>query len=73
VRAATADTSLVSYAGKELTSFKETLQKNDKDSFKPGYSKSLCEKFFNYVFYKKTIPLTLPLIDAKYRQTFSGY
>jgi intracellular sulfur oxidation DsrE/DsrF family protein len=70
VNAASADTSWISYTGKELTSLKETLQKGNKDSLSLEDSKSLCEKFFYYVFYKTTVPLTVPLIDAKYRQTF---
>jgi intracellular sulfur oxidation DsrE/DsrF family protein len=70
VNAATADTSWISYTGKEFTSLKEKLHKSNKDSLSLEDSKSLCEKFFYYSFYKKIIPLTLPLIDAQYRSTF---
>ena len=70
VNAAMADTSWISYVGRDFVSLKEKLHKNNKDSLSLEDSKSLCEKFFYCVFYEKTIPLTLPLIDAKYRQTF---
>jgi intracellular sulfur oxidation DsrE/DsrF family protein len=70
VNAALADTSWVSYTAKDLVSFKEKLHKNDKDSLSLEDSKSLCEKFFYDVFYKKTIPLTFPLVDVRYRSTF---
>lgn len=70
VNAALADTSYVNYFDKDLTSVKEKLSKSDKDSLNLEDSRSLCEKFFYCVFYRKTVPLTLSLIDAKYRSTF---
>jgi intracellular sulfur oxidation DsrE/DsrF family protein len=70
VNAAMADTSWIGYTDKDFVSFKSKLQKNNKDSLSLEDSKSLCDKFFYYNFYKKTIPLTLPLIDSQYRQTF---
>jgi len=70
VNAAMADTSWISYVGKDFVSLKEKLHKNNKDSLSLEDSKSLCEKFFYYIFYKKTIPLALPLIDAQYKSTF---
>lgn len=70
VNAALADTSYVSYMDKDLASLKEKLIKSNKDSLSLEDSRSLCEKFFNYIFYKTTTPLTFQLIDAKYRATF---
>lgn len=70
VNAAMADTSWVSYMDKDFVSFKGKMQKNNKDSLSLEDSKSLCDKFFYYTFYKKTIPFILPLIDSQYRQTF---
>ena len=52
VNAAMADTSWISYVGKEFVSLKEKLYKNNKDSLSLEDSRSLCEKFSYCVFYK---------------------
>jgi len=70
VNAAMADTSWIRYSDKDFVSFKEKLHKKNTDSLSLEDSRSLCEKFFYSAFFKKTIPLTLPLIDAQYRKTF---
>jgi intracellular sulfur oxidation DsrE/DsrF family protein len=69
VNAATADTSWIRYLNKDLTSLKEKLHKDNKDSLNLEDGRSLCEKFFYVNFYKKTIPLTMGLIGAKYKPT----
>lgn len=70
VNAAMVDTSWISYTDKDFVTFKEKLHKNNKDSVSLEDSKSLCEKFFYHTLYVQTIPLMVPLIDAKYRSTF---
>jgi intracellular sulfur oxidation DsrE/DsrF family protein len=70
VTAAMADTSWISSTGKDYTSLIEKFRKNNNDSLNLEDSRSLCGNFLYYSFYKKTIPLILPLIDDRYRQTF---
>ncbi|HEY1872500.1 MAG TPA: DsrE family protein [Chitinophagaceae bacterium] len=70
VNAAMTDTSWISFMDKKNASLKKELLEKKNDSLDVKDSRSLCKNYFYYSFYKKVVPLMLPLIDAQYRSTF---